>query len=342
MSGFGGHGGARGGRGEGRGGGRGAGRSSRLNGASPYGAPNLPLHKFAGRRVYVNNLSWNTSWHGLKDHFKGAGTVIRADVMEDHETGRSKGCGLVEFATKEDAARAISMYNDTELDDRQIQVREDRETSGLDDPEVTNRRMYIQNISWNVNWRILKTHFSQAGTVLRADVLEDSKTGRSKGCGVVEMSTREEAEAATSMLNGSELDGRKIYIREDREIPGNESSRFILSRLDEGATDSALRNNRPAKSNGVIGDARPAVTTESSRVYVGNLSYEVTDEELEECMKTAGPVLSSTVATGDNGRSKGYGLVEFQNALAAQQAILILNNYELRGRQIFIREDREV
>lgn len=339
MSGFDGRGRSRGGRGEGRGRGYG-GRSSRLNGSSPYGAPNLPLHKFAGRRVYVNNLSWNTSWHGLKDHFKGAGNVIRADVMEDHETGRSKGCGLVEFATKEEAARAIDMFNDTELDDRQIQVREDRETTGLDEPEVTGRRMYVQNLSWNVNWRILKTHFSQAGTVLRADVLEDTKTGRSKGCGVVEMSSREEAEAATAMLNASELDGRKIYIREDRDAPGNETSRFILSRLDD-APDSALRSSRPAKSNGVIGDARPAVTTESPRVYVGNLSYQVSDEELEECMKTAGPVLSSQVVMGDDGRSKGYGLVEFQNALAAQQAIMILNNHELLGRQIFLREDRE-
>jgi len=332
--------GGRGGRGESRG--RGGGRFSRLNGASPYGAPNLPLHKFAGRRVYVNNLSWNTSWHGLKDHFKGAGNVIRADVMEDHETGRSKGCGLVEFATKEEAARAISMYNDTELDDRQIQVREDRETSGLDDPEVTERRLYVQNLSWNVNWKILKTHFSQAGTVLRADVLEDNKTGRSKGCGVVEMGSREEAAAATTMLNASELDGRKIYIREDREIPGNETSRFILSRLDDTSDSGGLRTNRPPKSNGVIGDARPVATTESPRVYVGNLSYSVTDEDLQECMKTAGPVLSCTVVTGNDGRSKGYGLVEFQNALAAKQAILILNNYELLGRQIFVREDREV
>ena len=156
------------------------------------------------------------------------------------------------------------------------------------------------------------------------------------------MGSREEAAAATTMLNASELDGRKIYIREDREIPGNETSRFILSRLDDTSDSGGLRTNRPPKSNGVIGDARPVATTESPRVYVGNLSYSVTDEDLQECMKTAGPVLSCTVVTGNDGRSKGYGLVEFQNALAAKQAILILNNYELLGRQIFVREDREV
>ncbi len=333
-------------RGRGGGASRGGGRFSRLNGSNPYGAPNLPLHKFAGRRVYVNNLSWNTTWHGLKDHFKHIGTVIRADVMEDMETGRSKGCGLVEFASKEEAARAIAMCNDTELDNRQIQVREDRETSGLDDPEATERRLYVQNLSWSVNWKILKEHFASAGTVLRADVLEDRSSGRSKGCGVVEMSTREEAEKATATLNETELEGRKIYIREDRDVPGNEnafSSRALAHLTDDDEDDIGHK----APKGGVIGDKLPAGLTggppeiSGSKVYVGNLPYDATWKELKEHMKTAGPVKHADVVVGDDGRSKGYGLVEFQNSLGAQQAVVLLNNTELLGRQIFVREDRE-
>lgn len=296
--------------------------------------------------MYVNNLSWNTTWHGLKDHFKHIGTVIRADVMEDMETGRSKGCGLVEFASKEEAASAIAMCNDTELDNRQIQVREDRETSGLDDPEATERRLYVQNLSWSVNWKILKEHFASAGTVLRADVLEDRSSGRSKGCGVVEMSTREEAEKATATLNETELEGRKIYIREDRDVPGNEnafSSRALAHLTDDDEDDIGHK----APKGGVIGDKLPAGLTggppeiSGSKVYVGNLPYDATWKELKEHMKTAGPVKHADVVVGDDGRSKGYGLVEFQNSLGAQQAVVLLNNTELLGRQIFVREDRE-
>jgi RNA recognition motif-containing protein len=352
IGGYGGRGG-RGGRGMG-------GRISRLNGASPYGAsraPNLPLHKFAGRRVYVNNLSWNTTWHGLKDHFKHVGTVIRADVMEDMESGRSKGCGLVEFASKEDAARAISICNDTELDSRQIQVREDRETSGLDEPEVTERRLYVQNLSWNVNWKMLKEHFGACGTVLRADVLEDRATGRSKGCGVVEMSSPEEAKKATAMLNESELGGRPIYIREDRDVPGNDKTYAsrVLERLSAAAAAADNNNNSSSggerkgprgAGGGVIGDqllhgGASADLGDGSKVYVGNLSYDVTWRELKDHMKTAGPVAHADVAAGEDGKSKGYGLVEYQNNLGAQQAIAILNNTELQGRLIFVREDRE-
>jgi hypothetical protein len=51
-----------------------------------------------GRRIYVGNLSWQTTWQELKDHFKQAGEVLYADVLTSGD-GRSRGCGVVEFAT---------------------------------------------------------------------------------------------------------------------------------------------------------------------------------------------------------------------------------------------------
>lgn len=90
----------------------------------------------SGRRVYVGNLAYKTSWQDLKDHFRKIGDVVHAEIMIDHSgkgpasvQGRplSKGCGLVEFATKELAQRAIKEMFDTDLDGRKIFVREDRE-----------------------------------------------------------------------------------------------------------------------------------------------------------------------------------------------------------------------
>ena len=58
--------------------------------------------------VYVGNLSWETSWQSLKDHFRSAGEVTHADVMTE-PNGRSKGCGLVSFAIRASTvASAIS------------------------------------------------------------------------------------------------------------------------------------------------------------------------------------------------------------------------------------------
>ena len=77
--------------------------------------------------MYVGNLSWHTSWQSLKDHFRQAGEVVHADVMQ-HD-GRSKGCGIVAFATAQEAANAIATLGETELDGRTIFVREDREAA---------------------------------------------------------------------------------------------------------------------------------------------------------------------------------------------------------------------
>lgn len=79
-----------------------------------------------GRRVYVSNLTFETTWQQLKDHFKSAGRVLHADVLED-SSGRSRGCGIVEFDAPADALRAISLLSNSMLEGRQISVREDRE-----------------------------------------------------------------------------------------------------------------------------------------------------------------------------------------------------------------------
>ena len=74
----------------------------------------------------MGNLSWDVTWQDLKDHMRSAGDVVRADVMTEPD-GRSKGCGLVEYASARDAAKAIQGLNDTVLKDRKIFVREDGE-----------------------------------------------------------------------------------------------------------------------------------------------------------------------------------------------------------------------
>lgn len=77
-------------------------------------------------RVYVGNLSWRVRWQDLKDHMKQAGEVVRADVFEDFQ-GKSKGCGIVQYENAEGAQKAIKELTDSELFDRLIFVREDRE-----------------------------------------------------------------------------------------------------------------------------------------------------------------------------------------------------------------------
>src|SRR5438477_1863324 len=77
-------------------------------------------------KLYVGNLSFQTTSEDLKEHFAQAGTVESASVVEDRMTGRSRGFGFVEMATAEEAAAAIEQFNGKEFSGRNLTVNEAR------------------------------------------------------------------------------------------------------------------------------------------------------------------------------------------------------------------------
>jgi RNA recognition motif-containing protein len=78
-------------------------------------------------------------------------------------------------------------------------------------------KLFIGNLSWNVDDAMLKDFFSSVGTVEEAVVIKDRIKNRSKGFGFVKMSTPEEAQRAIDELNGKELDARALNVSEARE-----------------------------------------------------------------------------------------------------------------------------
>ena len=86
-------------------------------------------------------------------------------------------------------------------------------------------KLYVGNISFNTSNQDLNDIFGEFGAVESANVVEDRETGRSRGFGFVEMSSKTEGEAAISALNGKEVDGRELKVneakpREDRGFGG--------------------------------------------------------------------------------------------------------------------------
>jgi RNA recognition motif-containing protein len=77
-------------------------------------------------RLYVGNLSFRTTSDELREVFSQAGEVENATVVEDRDTGRSRGFGFVEMATAEGAAAAIQQFNGRELGGRTLTVNEAR------------------------------------------------------------------------------------------------------------------------------------------------------------------------------------------------------------------------
>jgi len=75
-------------------------------------------------KLYVGNLSFNTSNQDLSDLFGPFGTVQSANIVEDRETGRSRGFGFVEMSSKSEGEEAISSLNGKEVDGRSLTVNE--------------------------------------------------------------------------------------------------------------------------------------------------------------------------------------------------------------------------
>ncbi|MCS7048602.1 MAG: RNA-binding protein [Verrucomicrobiae bacterium] len=79
-----------------------------------------------GTRLFVGNLSFNSTEGDLMELFKQAGQVTRCDLIVDKFTNRSRGFAFVEMATQEEAHRAIQMFNGKEFGGRQLTVNEAR------------------------------------------------------------------------------------------------------------------------------------------------------------------------------------------------------------------------
>ncbi|MEP7148695.1 MAG: RNA-binding protein [Acidobacteriota bacterium] len=75
-------------------------------------------------------------------------------------------------------------------------------------------KLYVGNLSFNTSSQDLETMFAEAGTVQSANIVEDRETGRSRGFGFVEMSSKEEAQTAITNFDGKELDGRSLKVNE--------------------------------------------------------------------------------------------------------------------------------
>jgi len=73
-------------------------------------------------KLYVGNLSWNTTTESLREAFAQYGEVVDSIVMSDRETGRSRGFGFVTFSSEGEAQAAINALHDQDLDGRRIRV----------------------------------------------------------------------------------------------------------------------------------------------------------------------------------------------------------------------------
>ena len=87
------------------------------------------------------------------------------------------------------------------------------------------QKLFVGNLTYVVSSDQLKEIFAKVGKVTEANVVVDKMTGRSRGFGFVEMATDDDAKKAIAELNGTEVEGRKIFVAEARPQAPREENR---------------------------------------------------------------------------------------------------------------------
>ncbi|CAH8375254.1 unnamed protein product [Eruca vesicaria subsp. sativa] len=213
-------------------------------------------------------------------------------------------------------------------------------------------KLFVGNLSFNVDSAQLAQLFESAGNVEMVEVIYDKVTGRSRGFGFVTMSSAAEVEAAAQQFNGYEFEGRPLRVnagppppkREESFSRGPRSGGYGSERSSYGSERSGYGSQRSGRSGygserSSYGSGSSSGSGSSDRVYVGNLSWGVDDMALESLFSEQGKVVEARVIYDrDTGRSKGFGFVTLGSPQDVTKAINSLNGADLDGRQIRVSE----
>jgi len=169
-------------------------------------------------------------------------------------------------------------------------------------------KLFIGGLPDVITESVLRQLFEAAGgTVVDVTLPKDRNTGRPRGFGFVTLSSPGEATAARESLDGSMQSGRPISVRP-----------FNADAPRPGAAAGGQQRN------------------DERTLYVGNLPYDSTREEIEALVGEVGPVVRVHLPLGVDGRPRGFGFVTTGSTGVARDAVEQLRDAELRGRRLSI------
>ncbi|KAI8300504.1 RNA-binding protein [Colletotrichum sp. SAR11_59] len=184
-----------------------------------------------------------------------------------------------------------------------------RSDAGSHKNERDRRTVFVQQLAARLRTRDLKAFFEKVGPVNEAQIVKDRISQRSKGVGYVEFKNEE------SVTQALQLTGQKLL-----GIP-------IIVQLTEAEKNRQVRNSETA--TGAHPNSIPF-----HRLYVGNIHFNVTEQDLQAVFEPFGELEFVQLQKDDNGRSRGYGFVQYREASQAREALEKMNGFDLAGRPI--------
>ena len=252
--------------------------------------------------LFQGDLDPDVTEAQLYDRFSLSGQVLSIRVCRDQITKQSLGYAYVNFHQPADAERALDTMNFDSLGSRPMRIMWSQRDPALRKSGVGN--VFIKNLDKSIDNKALYDTFSTFGNILSCKIMIDEQ-GNSRGYGFVHFETNEAAESAIKNVNNMLLNDKKVFV-----------GRFLS------------RNQR--------NEANGSTTKKFTNVFVKNFGDAMDDDKLKEMFEKYGEITSAVVAKGEDGKSKGYGFVNFKDTTAAEEAVKELHDSDYSGKKLFV------
>ncbi|KAI1487833.1 hypothetical protein F5X96DRAFT_680927 [Biscogniauxia mediterranea] len=259
-------------------------------------------HPAASASLYVGELDPSVTEAMLFELFSQIGSVASIRVCRDAVTRRSLGYAYVNYNTTSDGERALEELNYTQIKGRPCRIMWSQRDPNLRKSGQGN--IFIKNLDAAIDNKALHDTFAAFGNILSCKVAQD-ENGNSKGYGFVHYETDEAAAAAIKHVNGMLLNEKKVYV--GHHIPKKDRQ----SKFEE------------MKAN-------------FTNVYVKNISPDTTDDDFRELFEKFGDVTSSSLARDNEGKSRGFGFVNYTTHESAAKAVEELNGKDFQGQDLYV------
>ncbi|KAF7304813.1 Polyadenylate-binding protein [Mycena kentingensis (nom. inval.)] len=265
-------------------------------------APQSTVASAPSASLYVGELDPTVTEAMLFEIFNMIGPVASIRVCRDAVTRRSLGYAYVNYLNAADGERALETLNYSLIKNRACRIMWSQRDPAL--RKTGQGNIFIKNLDEAIDNKALHDTFAAFGNVLSCKVATDEH-GMSKGYGFVHYETAEAADSAIKAVNGMLLNDKKVYV-------GHHISRKERqSKLDEQKA-------------------------QFTNLYIKNLDPELSQEEFEKLFNQFGPVTSSAIQVDEEGKSKGFGFVNYEDHESAQKAVDTLHDTEINGRKLFV------
>merc|ERR1712226_155333 len=277
--------------------------------------------------VFIKNLDKTIDNKAMYDTFSAFGNILSCKVAQD-ASGDSKGYGFVHFETEEAALQAIDKVNGMLLNDKKVFVgrfvpRKEREIElGEKAKRFTN--VYVKNFNEAMTEEDLQKMFEKFGKITSIKLMRSDEDEKNKGFGFVSFDDAETAESACAELNGTEVNGKTIYV--GRAQKKAERQMELKKKFEQ------MKLERMTRFQGV-------------NLYVKNLDDTIDDERLRTEFTPFGTITSAKVMC-EEGRSKGFGFVCLSSPEEATKAVTEMNGRIIVSKPLYValaqrKEDRK-